>query len=121
MPSEPDKPPEPEKIPSVSDESPTPDPLALKEEKLFQEKGKSRRAGQREVVLHWVSLAVVAALGLTAFAVILIRAWHILGPSDKRWLSAQDLEALDGDIKLIATGGVGAIIGGYARKFFPLP
>jgi hypothetical protein len=43
----------------------------------------------------------------------------MLAPSNLRWLSVQDLETVDNVFKLIVSGGIGAGVWEYARKFFP--
>lgn len=144
--SEPDKPPEsdgppgPNKIPSVSDESPTPDSLAIKEEIRFALIARTARTNtsegpRRDDSFHPMIDAMEhaghrinrinfgapspdppVAIWLTV-AVFIIRVLQFVLPTSWRWLTEEQTHDID---KILSGGAFGAFIAKYlSTAIFP--
>ena len=119
--SEPDKPPEsdeppgPNKVPSVSDESPTPDSLAIKEENRFALIAE-RQEQIRQSVHGGMILFIRVAIWLTV-AVFIIRVLQFVLPTSWRWLTEEQTHDID---KILSGGAFGAFIAKYlSTAIFP--
>lgn len=79
------------------------------ETELFDEENKRRKSKHK----HIIFIGSLYFLWLLAIAIIVIRIYHFLAPTNLYWLDTDQLQALD---KLLFSGTIGTILGRYGTK-----
>jgi hypothetical protein len=75
--------------------------------------GEHKRKERVKNVMNWIFIGFVIMSSAIAIYVICIRLIHLALPSDKYWLTVEQLQGID---KLFFSGAIGGLLVGYFKK-----